>query len=665
MCGIFGLICTDHSITENEYGKELKQLFLLSETRGKEAAGICAVSESEIRVCKSALRAKEFVNTNEYASVIKSQFDASNAKYIFAMGHSRMVTNGDAGNDTNNQPVIKENFVCIHNGIIVNDNELWNNHTDIKRNSEVDTEILLGLINKYYEGNMISAFQQSMEEIKGSVSVALVSKYSNELLLFTNIGSLYFLVNLQRTQLIFASERYIIEKYLKDRKHQKEFVGGEIVKISPDTGILINLKTLESVNFNNVNKTDVEMHLLPIKKIEIIKVNSTNKSSNKVHYNCEFNELNRLMKIDNSSIRKLKRCKKCLLPETFPGISFDDDGVCSICHGYRIKKVKGEKQLIDDMTNTGKVITNSRYDCLLPISGGRDSCYCLHYAVKELGLNPVAYTYDWGMVTDLARRNIQRMCSELKVEHVLISADISKKRNNIRMNVEAWLKDPNVATVPLFMAGDKQFFYYAQMLKKQMRISNILFGMNSLEETNFKVGFTGIREKHEDGVFYNLSKTNKLNMCFYYGKQFLKNPAYINTSLLDTVGGFFSYYMLPKDYIQLFDYIKWDESQVVKTILDKYDWETAKDTNGTWRIGDGTAPFYNYIYYRICGFSEYDTFRSNQIREGILDREVAMANIYEENAPRVEAFKWYCDTIGIDAINAVRKINNQKTLYNR
>ena len=52
-------------------------------------------------------------------------------------------------------------------------------------------------------------------------------------------------------------------------------------------------------------------------------------------------------------------------------------------------------------------------DCLVPFSGGRDSMYVMHVIKKELGLNPIAFTYDWGMVTDLARRNIARICGNL------------------------------------------------------------------------------------------------------------------------------------------------------------------------------------------------------------------------------------------------------------
>lgn len=148
---------------------------------------------------------------------------------------------------------------------------------------------------------------------------------------------------------------------------------------------------------------------------------------------------------------------------------------------------------------------------------------------------PVAYTYDWGMVTDLARRNISRMCGQLGIEHTLISADIKTKRENVRKNVLAWLRQPTLGTIPLFMAGDKQFFYYSNLLRKQMNIGITLYSMNPLERTDFKVGFCGINEVgRKQEKHYALALQDRLKMMSYYGWQFVTNPAYINRSLVDS-----------------------------------------------------------------------------------------------------------------------------------
>jgi len=85
--------------------------------------------------------------------------------------------------------------------------------------------------------------------------------------------------------------------------------------------------------------------------------------------------------------------------------------------------------------------------------------------------------------------------------------------------------------------------------------------------------------------------------------------------------------------------------------------ETSPDTPTTWRIGDGTVPFYNYIYYTVAGFSENDTFRSNQVRGGMITREEALKFLDEENYPRFESMSWYCNTIGVDLEKALRIIH--------
>ena len=101
----------------------------------------------------------------------------------------------------------------------------------------------------------------------------------------------------------------------------------------------------------------------------------------------------------------------------------------------------------------------------------------------------------------------------------------------------------------------------------------------------------------------------------------------------------------------------------VEKVLDFYGFERAKDTNATWRIGDGTAAFYNYIYYTVAGFTEHDTFRSNQIREGQLSREEALKLVLDENQPRYENIKWYLNLLNMDFSKVIIKINKIKKLY--
>lgn len=664
MCGILGRINTNGSnIGCVDFKKSIDELYRLSESRGKEASGLCCMTDDAIKVIKADIAASKMIKRDEYTEALST---LKNSKYRFVMGHARMITNGDSTEANNNQPIVRGDLVIIHNGIIVNDEKIWKENPELDRTAVVDTEVFAALLEKHdYKRDFINAFFNALDEIEGSLSVVIANRKSDWVLLYTNIGSLYVANSSDNRDYVFASERFILEETLREiRKDGKCTVDEYVIRhFSANEGLLVNAYsgTAMEISLDMDRNIAISGEEERERKIEVSSIVTKRKPVQSIAFENEKEILNGMIGVDIDAIHKMRRCTRCLLPETFPGIHFDEQGVCNVCNSYKKKKYKGKEALINDLAINK--LADNQYDCIAPISGGRDSCYILHYLVKELHLKPVAYTYDWGLVTDLARRNIQRMCASLGVEHVLISADISKKRNNVRKNVEAWLKRPKLGTVPLFMAGDKQFFYYAQLLKKQMKVDNVIFGMNALEETQFKAGFIGVNSGKKDDLYYHFSSKNKTKLALGYGMEFLKNPAYINSSLMDSFTGFLSYFALPQKYLRFFDYIEWNQKEIENILINQYNWETASDTEETWRIGDGTAPFYNYIYYRLAGFTEFDTFKSNQIREGTLTREEAMQQIDESNQISIDGFLWYCHTIGIDPVKAVEIINKQKPLY--
>jgi glucosamine--fructose-6-phosphate aminotransferase (isomerizing) len=264
----------------------------------------------------------------------------------------------------------------------------------------------------------------------------------------------------------------------------------------------------------------------------------------------------------------------------------------------------------------------------------------------------------------LGRRNISRMCAELGVENIIIAADISQKRKNIRMNLEAWLKAPNLGMMALLTAGDKHFFRYAEDVKCQTGVKLNLWGINPLEVTHFKTGFLGIKPDFEEERVYSHGALKQLRYHMKRFKAMLDSPGYFNTSLWDTLSGEYYRSLTKKeDYFHIFDYWRWDEDEVNNSLIGHYEWELASDTSTTWRIGDGTAAFYNYVYYTVAGFTEHDTFRSNQIREGQMTRERALALLADENSPRYQNIKWYLDALNLDFERVIKTVNAIPKLY--
>lgn len=122
-------------------------------------------------------------------------------------------------------------------------------------------------------------------------------------------------------------------------------------------------------------------------------------------------------KIDN-----VQECSVCIFDSTIPDIEFDDEGVCTYCHmvenlknQYKTGLPEGKKMLEDLIEEIKSVGKKKKYDCVIGISGGTDSSYMLHFAVKN-GLRPLAVLYDNTWNTSIATENIRKMTSALNVD---------------------------------------------------------------------------------------------------------------------------------------------------------------------------------------------------------------------------------------------------------
>lgn len=636
MCGILGILLSNNShINPDNLKHDLSKLFLLSESRGKESSGLCVNTSRKTSILKKPIPASKLIKSHEYKDIFSGLMLDQTKESLSLIGHCRLVTNGSQLNEKNNQPVHCKKMTGVHNGIIINDAEIYHHIPTYTRESQLDSEALAAYLD--FASNAGHTMSKSIQDlfslIEGAASVAFLNHDSNEISLATNTGSLYYLFNEDLFEVAFASERHILEDFLESSVLFSQNNVENIFHLKPGCGIIFNLnhKTTAHVEISLSNFTSKE----PSFAKNIRKIRATN---------LDFDQ--------HDKISPIRRCSRCILPITMPFIEFDEDGVCNYCTAYKKHTLKREEELLMYLdkirSKTGEP------DCIVTFSGGRDSSYGLHLLKTKYNLNPVAFTYDWGMVTDLARRNQARVCGKLGVEHIILSANIDKKRKNIGKNIDAWLRRPELGMIPLFMAGDKEFFYHFNNLRKKMKIEPVALCVNPFERTDFKTGFCGIKQNQV------MPYKNVFAVLGYYLKNFVLNPAYFNSSLFDTFFAFYSSFIVPKDYFMPFDYIEWNEDKINDVLLSEYNWETSPDTPTTWRIGDGTAAFYNYIYFTVAGFTENDTLRSNQIREGIITRNQGLNLIAIENMPRWDSIKEYLKLVNLDFETTIQKIRDIK-----
>lgn len=118
-----------------------------------------------------------------------------------------------------------------------------------------------------------------------------------------------------------------------------------------------------------------------------------------------------------------KICKNCVMDTSDPNIEFDEDGECDYCKNYKSNILpewnfgKGrELELSKIVTRIKKEGKGKDFDCILGLSGGLDSAYLAHIAVKELGLRPLLFHVDVGWNTEQSVSNIEKIVNGLNVD---------------------------------------------------------------------------------------------------------------------------------------------------------------------------------------------------------------------------------------------------------
>lgn len=119
----------------------------------------------------------------------------------------------------------------------------------------------------------------------------------------------------------------------------------------------------------------------------------------------------------------LHYCNSCGLPSNYPNVEFDDEGICNFCHSFEAFEQKAQQYFknIDDLKaifTQAQTRKTGKYDCMMLLSGGKDSTYALGQLV-ELGYNVLAFTLDNGYISQQALDNVQRVAKEIGVDCVV------------------------------------------------------------------------------------------------------------------------------------------------------------------------------------------------------------------------------------------------------
>lgn len=157
----------------------------------------------------------------------------------------------------------------------------------------------------------------------------------------------------------------------------------------------------------------------------------------------------------------MKRCTKCLMPETRPGISFNEDGVCSACQHYENRKnTNWEKRWheLEDLCEKHRKLHPNGYNCLIAVSSGKDSHFQVSTFKEKLGMNPLLVSVgDNFTMTKAGQHNLANIKKEFGCGLMMWQPNIKEQIDAGRYMFEnfaqpTWYVDRLIYTYPLWMA---------------------------------------------------------------------------------------------------------------------------------------------------------------------------------------------------------------------
>lgn len=340
-------------------------------------------------------------------------------------------------------------------------------------------------------------------------------------------------------------------------------------------------------------------------------------------------------------MNNLKRCTKCVLPETHETITFDGKGVCNICHQHENKqevidwpmKRKELDQLVE--TYRGK----SDYDCLIPFSGGKDSTWTLYYLVKEYGLKPLVVRFNHGFLRPKVQENTQRTLRELGVDFHDFTPNWKVVR---RLMLQSFLEKGDFC-----WHCHTGIFSYPMWVAIRYQVPLIFWGEPSSEYTAY-YSYDQPEEVDEKRFnrFVNLG-INADDMFVRLGGAVelreLKPFVYPPLKELRKIG---------YRSVCLGSYVPWDVKQQVEVIKSKLGWQGDEVENVPAEYDYEKIECYmqgvrDYIKYIKRGYTRPAHLGSIDIRNNRMDRDQAMSLISDYEGKRPASLDIFLKFIGL------------------
>jgi len=322
----------------------------------------------------------------------------------------------------------------------------------------------------------------------------------------------------------------------------------------------------------------------------------------------------------------MKRCKRCVMPETVPGITFNKDGICNFCLSYVKEKHLDKEELERIISSVRK--EDNKYDCIVPLSGGRDSSFVLYMAKALYNLKVLAVNYDNEFQTDSALINMKKACKILGVDFVSVRSqrDVAQKwvLYSIRFALPLGLLVISDVMCQACSYGYKSVVYRAA---EKYKVPLIFWGKSRNEATQEMEKLATKDIWKSIGYKLNRLRLLRFRNINYYKMRYYKLLQRVEFHVSgNSILSSSSPILKNKDIkeIYFFDYIPWNRRKMKETIKRELGWEKPPGHVSSWRIDCKLHRFMNYCYFNLLGCSKDCFGYCNMINSGQMTRAEAL-----------------------------------------
>ena len=341
--------------------------------------------------------------------------------------------------------------------------------------------------------------------------------------------------------------------------------------------------------------------------------------------------------IGEPMFRNLKYCTRCCMPETQEGVTFDALGLCQACQSSEQKMhidwVEREKRL-RAILEYAKQRAGSNYDCIVPISGGKDSTFQLHVLTKVYGMKPLAVTFSHNWFSETGWYNLQNALEKFNVDHIMFTPNrqlVNKlaRRSLFAIGDSCWHCHSGVGAFPLQAAV-------------RFNIPLLVWG-ESIADSSGRASYFNPVTKFDRDYFTKVSA--KKTPAEMVGDGITEKDLYPfelpSVEDCERVGVF---------GIHLGDYLFWDDERQEEFVRDTYGWRETQ-VEGTfkrYKSAECIMPgVHDFTCYLKRGYGRATFHASVDVRTGLLTREEGFELAKKYDAERPEVLDYYLKITGL------------------